>query len=194
MLAPYIADNGYIDCIDYSQPQVDDAKMALAAGRKGQLGRWAVHQQDMGQFQAVWSDAITRACKLARASQGSIYELPKSSYQIGAVFCGPESITADRAQWRQGVESVVSAVQPGGPVIIVSVYGSTGYNSAAVELPATEIYESDVLEVVQSQLQKIQTFSVLASHAMRSDDDPHTYVALGGVIGIRHASNSADNK
>lgn len=184
LMAPYIADDGFIDCVDFSEPQIEDAKNTLQAGRAGYLGRWTLHQEDMGRFQAPWSDAIARACSLGKAVRGSIYELPEAAYQIGATFCGPESITADRTEWQRGVESIVSAVEPGGPVIIVSVYGSNGYNSAGVELPATTIYEPDVLDVVGPHLRKIQTFSILASHEMRPADDPHTYVALGGVLGL----------
>lgn len=187
LIAPYIADGGSLHWIDYAQPQIVEAQNTIRNGRLGNLGDWAIHQTDMGIFDTAWAGAVFRACELGEAVSCSIFELPEDEYGIASTWFGPESLTEDPDEWAQATRCLIRSVQKsGGLAIIGSMYGSTGYDSAGVTLPATPIYQEDVLRIAEDEgLVRLQAYTVLASHAARPTDDPFTYEAMGVVMGIR---------
>lgn len=190
LIAPYISDGGTIDWVDCGQPQVREAQRYISEGKRGNLGPWAVHQTDMGEFHAAWAGAAFRACRLGNAVDGNIFDLAPDSYGIGITCFGPESLTNVRHEWRTALRRFARAITPGGPVIMLAMYGSSGYKVGERYYPATPIQEAEALDVLGEELTSIQTFSVEATRAARSTDDPFTYTAMGGVVGLRRHPNA----
>jgi len=186
LIAPFVADNGTLHWSDYGKPQVEHAKKMIESGRKGNLGPWAQHQTHMGQCHPAWSGASFRACQLGRAVQQSIFDLPHAHYDIGITCFGPESLTANKDEWRRAVVSFFDSIHPGGAAIMLYMVNSTGYSSAGLSLPALPIDHHDVLGVARPALTKLQTFFVDgASSAVRPDEDPHGYDGMGLIIGLK---------
>jgi len=74
-----------------------------------------------------------------RLLQGSVFDLPKSAYDIGTMFFVAESITADPAEFQAAVRSFMESLKPGAPFAAAFMKGSHGYQVDTESYPAVEI-------------------------------------------------------
>lgn len=185
LLSPFIRDEGIIEWADYGEPQLAAARHFIQRGADGDLEFWGTHQSHMNECHSAWADAGVRACKLGKAVKRSIFELPENRYDLGITCFGPESLTADNAEWQKAVQKFLSAIKPGGGVVMLYMVGSRGYNSAGEAYPATSIDMDDVRQATKSELKQTQHFFVSASHGARPKNDIYGYDGMGAVIGKR---------
>ncbi len=62
-------------------------------------------------------------------------------------FCA-ESATADRVQWHVYMSNIVSVLKPGGWLVISALKGASRYSVGDASFPAVEIFEDDLVELL----------------------------------------------
>jgi hypothetical protein len=193
LIAPFVRDGGRIDWIDLEgTPQLEYTRRTIAAGREGDLAIWAQHQGDMGRFNPNWADAVRRACLLGEAVAGSVFNLPQNTYDIGGMWFVAESITEDPEEHRAALRRFFGSVKIGGVALVASMYGSTGWDSAGVPLPAVPIDARTVVDIAkEASYEGLQSYQVLADHGpsnpVRPSGSQFTYDSMGLVVGRRVA-------
>jgi hypothetical protein len=78
--------------------------------------------------------------------QHSVFELPRSRWQLGTMFFVAESITEDPDEFRDAIGGFIGALQPRAPFAAAFMAGSKGYPVAGTQFPALNITEADVKE------------------------------------------------
>jgi hypothetical protein len=74
----------------------------------------------------------------------SVFDLPKTRWDLGTMFFVAESITEDPAEFRDAVAGFVGALKPGAPFVATFMAGSDGYPVAGTRFPALPIDPDDV--------------------------------------------------
>lgn len=74
-----------------------------------------------------------------RLLQGSVFDLPKSTYDIGTMFFVAESITSDPREFQSAVRAFMESLKPGAPFAAAFMKGSHGYHVDTESYPAVEI-------------------------------------------------------
>jgi hypothetical protein len=80
----------------------------------------------------------------AEVEQGSIFELPRASWDLGAMFFVAESLSEDPAEFESATASFVRALRPGAPFAAAFMEHSLGYDVAGVSFPATPVGEKEI--------------------------------------------------
>ena len=80
----------------------------------------------------------------ARVEQGSIFDLPQSRWDLGAMFFVAESISQDPVEFESAVGHFVRALRPGSPFAAAFMEQSDGYEVAGVRYPATPVRSQEV--------------------------------------------------
>jgi hypothetical protein len=189
VIAPYFAKNSKLEWIEYGEPQVQYARKTIAAARIGELGRWSVHEADLGKLHPSWKGAISRACELSAAVKGSIFDLLPESYELASTWFGPESITSDPLEYEEALRKFLTSIEIGGIGLVASMYGSTGWDSAGVDLPAISIGPENVLNIAENMhFTDLQSYEIRTSHqTVRPENGAFEYGSMGLVVGKRIA-------
>jgi hypothetical protein len=86
--------------------------------------------------------------------QGSLFDLPSQSYDIGTMFFVAESLSTDHHEFCDAVRCFVGSLRHEAPFAIAFMRGSEGYRVDEVDFPAVAIDAVDVkncLEAVATQ-------------------------------------------
>lgn len=84
----------------------------------------------------------------ATVEQGSIFDLPRSTWDVGTMFFVAESITCTREEFARAVRCFMGSLKPGAPFAAAFMRNSQGYPVGPDVFPAVAITESDVRECV----------------------------------------------
>jgi hypothetical protein len=87
--------------------------------------------------------------------QGSIFDLPKSSWDIGTMFFVAESLTAKQEEFELATRRFIEALRPDAPFAAAFMENSVGYDVGSIQFPAVAITVADVrscLDGIASQL------------------------------------------
>jgi NNMT/PNMT/TEMT family len=80
----------------------------------------------------------------ARVAQASIFELPKSRWDIGTMFFVAESISSEPSEFQAAVHGFVGSLRCGAPFAAAFMENSLGYDVGAHRFPAVAITAHDV--------------------------------------------------
>ncbi len=94
--------------------------------------RWAVHER-------------------TRVTRGSIFELPRSRYDIGTMFFVAESITERNDEFMRAMRCFLRSLRPNAPFAAAFMRNSDGYDVNGVHFPAVAITEVDVQKCLYSE-------------------------------------------
>jgi len=86
-----------------------------------------------------FAEARELLAERARVEQGSIFDLPPSRWDMGAMFFVAESISQDPVEFESAVGHFVRALRPGSPYAAAFMEQSDGYEVAGVRFPATPV-------------------------------------------------------
>lgn len=92
---------------------------------------------DLGKARALLAERV-------RVEQGSVFDLPHSSWDLGTMFFVAESISQDPAEFESAVGRFVRALRPGSPFAAAFMEQSDGYDVAGVRFPATPVGRREV--------------------------------------------------
>lgn len=113
---------------------------------------------------------------------GSIYDLPAKSWDLGTMFFVTESITEDRAQFRQGIDRFLNALKPGAPFVIAFMeHRKRGYHVAGEPFPSTDIGENDIRGYLGSMTQQLVVKHIDVDHTPLDDPYSGMVVACGKI-------------
>ncbi|HEY9473925.1 MAG TPA: SCO2525 family SAM-dependent methyltransferase [Mycobacteriales bacterium] len=82
----------------------------------------------------------------ATVERGSIFELPRSTWDVGTMFFVAESITHTRDEFDHAARCFVRSLKPGAPFVAAFMRNSQGYPVGTHLFPAVAITEADVRE------------------------------------------------
>jgi hypothetical protein len=94
--------------------------------------RWAVHER-------------------TRVMRGSIFELPRNTYDIGTMFFVAESITGRADEFMRAMRCFLRSLRPDAPFAAAFMRNSDGYEVNGVHFPAVAITEDDVQKCLHSE-------------------------------------------
>jgi hypothetical protein len=149
LLAPYVADDGAIDMVEYSSANRGYVEAALARyADQGDMGEWAKYEQFMvGTAGRHYHGAYGKVCKISYPVQGSIFALPRNRYDIVTSYFVSDSITTSRAEFWESIRAISQSVKPGGLLVLAHMIGSHEYPAGTnTHFPSVELTPSDVAE------------------------------------------------
>lgn len=82
----------------------------------------------------------TRAC----VAQGSIFDLPESSWDIGTMFFTAESISPALEEFQTALGCFIRSLRPGSPFSAAFMENSSGYSVDSCRFPAVAVTVNDV--------------------------------------------------
>ncbi len=108
--------------------------------------RWAVHER-------------------TRVNRGSIFDLPKDTYDIGTMFFVAESITTRDDEFTRALRCFLRSLKPNAPFAATFMTNSTGYDVNGVHFPAVAITEDDVRKCLDGEGIRKSTFEKIDSES-----------------------------
>lgn len=96
----------------------------------------------------------------ARVEQGSIFDLPKSEWDIGTMFFVAESLTEVREEFLDATHCFIGALRPGAPFAAAFMERSQGWNVGPRKFPAFPVTEDGVREALGDISTGLQVTSV----------------------------------
>lgn len=76
--------------------------------------------------------------------RGSIFDLPRSTWDIGTMFFAAESISAEPSEFQDALDNFIRSLRPGAPFAAAFMENSVGYSVGARQFPAVAITKDDV--------------------------------------------------
>jgi hypothetical protein len=149
LLAPYIADDGAIDMIDYGTVHHRYVQSVVARYKdSGETGEWAKYEQFMvGVGGPMYTGAFKRVCEVGYPVQGSIFALPRNRYDVVASYFVSDSITTSRSEFWESIQTISQSVRRDGFLIFAHMIGSHEYTAGSnTHFPSVELTTSDVAE------------------------------------------------
>ncbi|SMC51328.1 NNMT/PNMT/TEMT family protein [Kibdelosporangium aridum] len=108
---------------------------------------------------AYWQVAnpAIQLAKLMDPVPGSVYELaPDTPYDVGTMFFVAESITAEQAEFRSGMDHFLDALAPGAPFAIAFMEHSSGYEVGDHQFPATDVDRAKVSDCLRDRVRDVR--------------------------------------
>lgn len=155
LLAPYVADDGAIDMVEYGAANRSYMESAFARYKdSGDPGEWAKYEQFMvGTGGSHYSGAYAKVCKISYPVQGSIFALPRNRYDIVTSYFVSDSITTSRAEFWESINAIARSIKPEGLLILAHMIGSHEYSAGAnTHFPSVELTASDVAEAYRDAM------------------------------------------
>ena len=113
------------------------------------------------------SDPRTVLRQVATVERGSIFELPRSTWDIGTMFFVAESITHTRDEFDQAARCFVRSLKPGAPFAAAFMRDSQGYPVGTHLFPAVAIAEADVRECLLPVADDIEIHHITSRTPLR---------------------------
>jgi len=97
-------------------------------------------------------DPLPLLRKRVRIVRGSIFDLPRHSYDVATMFFCAESITSSPADFETALAAFIATVRPGGSVVAAFLAGSSGYSVSGRRFPAVTLTAAQLEAVLQARL------------------------------------------
>jgi hypothetical protein len=163
ILAGLLKPGGSIDLIEHAQPNRDFMSALLGPGnhiyrnRDKQGRRQSIDtHKPWGKFDTLiaeiggtpFRDTFNRARASARSISGSIFELPKTVYDLVTSFFVVESITTDETECVRAVSALLGALRESGSFVIAVTVGAEGYHAGeGTHFPTVNLAVSDCRQI-----------------------------------------------
>lgn len=129
----------------------------------------------------AWSDEAASACPMlphdplpllvqrTRLVCGSIFDLPRHSFDAATMFFCAESITSSRAEFDLALAAFTGTVRPGGHIAAAFLAGSSGYEVSGRRFPAVALEPGEIRARLAPRLASLQVVPIgLSSQEIRS--------------------------
>ncbi len=119
-------------------------------------------------YKSVDSPRKTLAAK-ACVERGSIFDLPKSWWDIGTMFFAAESISSAPPEFQTALDSFIRSLRPGAPFAAAFMEKSLGYPVGTCRFPAVAITVNDVENCLAGDTKDLEISRVgLTSNPLRA--------------------------
>jgi hypothetical protein len=127
------------------------------------LKKHLVETSEPWQWQPFWDLVASERCyqdiadprrELATAHAilpGSIFALPRRTWDLGSMFFVADGITEDEAEFEAAVRAFLDSLLPGAPFLMAFMEGSSGYDVDGVRFPSVNVTKKS-LEALLAQL------------------------------------------
>jgi hypothetical protein len=102
---------------------------------------------------------------------GSIFNLPKETYEIGTMFFVAESITVLDREFRRATHCFVGSLKPKSPFAAAFMKGSRGYQVGSSRFPAVAITEADVKDCLSEVARDVTIETITSDSPLRHGYD-----------------------
>jgi hypothetical protein len=178
-----VSDNGIMICGEYGAQNIKIMQATLNSFRAGDNGTWQQFEDHAVTISPEYRGGLERIGRLGSLAAMNIFTLEKAEYDAGYTFFGPESITADRDEWRNATTTFAQSVRPGGLVTMAFMMGSEGYDTPGEFFPAVSICCDDVAEALDPWVDMLEVLPIDAEKGARPIDGPQ-YTGIGLATGI----------
>jgi len=86
----------------------------------------------------------------ARVERGSVFELPRATWDLGSMFFVAESMSEDPVEFEAATTSFVRSLRSGAPFAAAFMEQSSGYDVAGVSFPATPVGVEEITACLDS--------------------------------------------
>jgi hypothetical protein len=134
-------------CSELTLREYSAANLAFLREQTGKLPeRWRPFWDLVAERSGADGFAAAREllAECATVEQGSIFELPRASWDLGTMFFVAESLSEDPAEFEAATACFVRALRPGAPFAAAFMEHSLGYDVAGVSFPATPVGEPEI--------------------------------------------------
>ncbi|MFC0530711.1 SCO2525 family SAM-dependent methyltransferase [Phytohabitans kaempferiae] len=115
--------------------------------------------------------------------QASIFDLPKSRFDVGTMFFVAESLTSDRSEFERATRAFVESLRPGAPFAAAFMEGSVGYQVGACHFPAVPVTIGQVKEFLTGLTPDLELHQVFSEKPLREGYHGTMILALGRASG-----------
>lgn len=160
MLSPFVrhfADGGRIDLVEFSAPNREYLQRIVDGTDPTRLqGIWNKFEDFMADHSRIWRGALGDARRLARVVKGDIFKLQPETYDAVSSFFVADSIVDTREGCEKAIASLLSAVKPGGLVVIGHMLGSQGYPAGVgTWFPGAPLTSGDLHRIYDDKLEEL---------------------------------------
>lgn len=141
---------------------------------------------DVNERAARIRERVTRLMRCDASRTPPIEGSPGPYDVVLTNFCA-ESATSDRWQWQAYMVNIVSALKPGGRLVLSALKGATRYSVGAESFPAVDIREDDLVELLEDtgfSRKGIEVRSIPADRPTRDYEGLMLAVAEKDVPGV----------
>jgi hypothetical protein len=135
----------HLDLWERSASNVAWIRRQIARFDDNWLDFWDVYRS--ARAYGLLPDPRAALAERAEVHRASIFELPSRKWDLGTMFFVACSMSADIAEFRQGVQAFVTALKPGAPFAAAFMAQSQGYQVGEHWFPAVAV---DVDEVIRA--------------------------------------------
>lgn len=89
-------------------------------------------------------DPLPLLVQRTRLLRGSIFDLPRHTFDAATMFFCAESITSSPLEFRAALSAYTATVKPGGLIAAAFLAGSSGYEVSGRRYPALSIDTDDI--------------------------------------------------
>jgi hypothetical protein len=94
-----------------------------------------------------------------RVIWGNVFDLDESRhgrFDIGTMFFGPESLTAQTSEFRSAIDHFLAVLRPNAPFAIALMEHSKGWHAGAAHFPATDIGLRDITAFLDGRVSDLR--------------------------------------
>jgi len=144
LLSPFVSDEGTIDLLDVSKPNLDYLKSVLSGGEE--RNNWIKFEKFMCKSgELIYKDCLNRTVDLARVKVGKIETLPEEKYEVVMSFFATEGVYDDITKFKKAIQKLISSTKKGGLIITAHMIGSRGYYAGErTSFPSVNLTVSDL--------------------------------------------------
>lgn len=189
LLAPFVkpqSQGGRIELLEYSLPNRRYLESVIAGHDSTMYPElahiWDKFEAYMTDRNPLWQNSLEQVKLKAKVAKGDIYHLPHSRYDAASAFFVPESITTDLEECIRGIQNIISAVKPGGVVLMGHMLGSTGYKAGLdIVFPAVSLTTDDLFKIYNDSIDQLKVIKAPPSKQVREEG----YTGMALVVGRR---------
>jgi TIR domain-containing protein/NNMT/PNMT/TEMT family protein len=129
----------HITFTEYAESNVDWLKKHLV--KTPEAWRWQPFW-DLVTGQQYYRDVADPRRELAEAHEvlrGSIFDLPRRTWDLGSMFFVADGITDDEAEFEAAVRAFLGSLKPDSPFLMAFIEGSSGYEVNGVRFPSVRV-------------------------------------------------------
>lgn len=110
----------------------------------------------------------------AEATVGSVFGLPRATWNLGTMFFTACSLSTDDREFRRALRRFVDSLVTGAPFVVASMINSSGYEVDGAWFPAVKLTESDIQRGLSKHADHVKVYPIHSEQPVR----PGIHMAL----------------
>jgi len=147
---------------EYSQVNIDWLHKELAGGTMRPQFKhfWEVTRQAYGPGAGLPDNPIPELRSRTKPYKGSIFDLPRQTWDAGTMFFCAEAVTTDQAEFDKACACFARAVKPGGTLVAAFLVNSASYELDGKRSPLMTLTDNSLRATFEKVAQNIETRAI----------------------------------